>query len=158
MHFFVNLEKCRKYALLGGLPKLLENCIEGSSKFITISHRGEGTQNCNELESQPLCNNVINRWDPFPPIPYYVIYGRPLIGNTRTLKSKTIVKNMIPYRVMCSEKNGKMFWKTRSSQSRQNTSPWAPLDWVTQIDWIDGCIGLDWLTQWSVTFDKPAPK
>ena len=28
----------------------------------------------------PLCNIVINRADPSPPIRYYVIYGRPLIG------------------------------------------------------------------------------
>ena len=32
----------------------------------------------NKLGRPPLCNIVINREDPRPPITYYVIYGQPL--------------------------------------------------------------------------------
>ena len=48
---------------------------------------------CNKLGRPPLCNIVINREDPRPPITYYVIYGQPLSNESSLdlLKSKFIV-------------------------------------------------------------------
>ena len=38
--FVANLEKCRKYTVLGGPSRLLREYIGGLSKFITILHGG----------------------------------------------------------------------------------------------------------------------
>ena len=89
--FVTNSEKCRKYAFLGGPPRLLRYYIGGvikiyynitwggSSQFITILQWGGDPKFVlRNIWTAPYCNKP-ERPPPLPPILYYVIHGRPLI-------------------------------------------------------------------------------